>query len=232
MKKNRLNNKFVCIIAGIVIVILAFLAWKYEVWKLISIGYLRRFTGRIRGLGYLGIFLYLLSFVLGTMLFLPSLPFILLGGITYGTVLGIIFASIGDLLGATMAFLVARYIMRDRIEKILNKNKTFHEINEGVKHDGWRIVVLTRMVPVIPHWLQNYAYGITEISFKIYALVSLLCIVPATVVWIIAINTVGRGEGDAKKTMIYLAITAVVIVVISYLPKLLYKNKILGNKRN
>jgi len=199
--------------------------WKYEAWEFISIEYLKDYTDRIRSLGFLGVILYLLGFAVATMLCLPSLPFAILGGITYGTRMGILYASIGDLLGASIAFIIARYLMSDRIEKKLKNNKTFHEINEGVQKDGWRIVVLTRMVPVIPHWLQNYAYGLTEISFKTYALVSLLCILPGTAAWIIAVNTVGRNREDAQKTMLYLGIAAIVIVAISYLPKYIYKKK-------
>ncbi|SDK12012.1 TVP38/TMEM64 family protein [Natronincola ferrireducens] len=231
MVKRQLNKKLIFILISIVIGLLVWLLWKYEVWNFISIDYLRKFTGRIRRLGFLGVLLYLVSFALGTMLLLPSLPFALLGGITYGTVLGIVYATIGDLLGASMAFVVARYIGRERIEKRLKSSKAFHEIDEGVKQDGWRIVVLTRMVPIIPHWLQNYVYGLTGISFTTYAFVTLLCIIPGTAVWIFAINTVGRDEGDAKRTMIYLGIAAVAIVVISYLPKWIYKKKILNNKQ-
>lgn len=230
MEKGWLSKRVILLILIIVVGIIVLILQKYHVWDLISIEYLRRFTDKIRNLGLLGIILYIIIFSFGTMLFLPSLPFILFGGITYGTFAGIIYSSIADLLSASMAFIAARYIIRKRIERMLRKNKTFHDINKGVKEDGWRILIVTRMVPVIPRWLQNYAYGLTVISFKTYALVSLLCIVPVTAVWIIAVNTVGRGEEDARKTMIYLGIAAVLIVVISYIPKYIYKKKLMSKK--
>ncbi|MCC5911064.1 MAG: TVP38/TMEM64 family protein [Clostridiaceae bacterium] len=230
MQKKQLYKIIILLLAVIAIGVLIWILGKNKVSEFISIEFLRRFTGRIRDLGFLGVLLYLLSFAIGTMLILPSLPFALLGGITYGTVRGIIYASIGDLLGASMAFIVARYIGRGRIEKRLKRNKAFHEIDEGVKQEGWRIVVLTRMVPVIPHWLQNYAYGLTAISFTTYAFVSLLCIVPGTAAWIFAVNTVGKSQADAKKTVIYLAIAGVLIVGVSYLPRWIYKKKMLGTK--
>ncbi|ABR47479.1 SNARE associated Golgi protein [Alkaliphilus metalliredigens QYMF] len=230
MKKRHLNKKHILLIAVMVISIFIWVLYKYEIWNFISIDYLRKFTDKIQALGWLGLLLYLLSFAIGTMLFLPSVPFALLGGITYGTVQGITYAVAGDLLGASMAFIIARYIGRERIEKRLRKSKAFHEIDEGVKQDGWRIVVLTRMVPVIPHWLQNYAYGLTSISFTTYAFVSLLCIIPGTAVWIFAVNTVGRGQEDAKRTMIYLGIASVLIIAVSYLPKWIYKKKRQGSK--
>ncbi|AKL95972.1 hypothetical protein CACET_c25270 [Clostridium aceticum] len=230
MGKRQLNKKILLLFAVVVIGLIVWMLWKYKIWEVISIEYFRRFTGRIRRLGFLGVLLYLLTFTLGTMLLLPSLPFALLGGITYGTVPGIIYASVGDLLGASIAFMVARYIGRERLERRLKKSKAFHEIDEGVKQEGWRILVLTRMIPIIPHWLQNYAYGLTAISFTTYAIVSLLCIIPGTAAWIIAVNTVGKGQGDAKKTAIYMGVAAVVLVIISYLPKWIYKKKKLRKK--
>lgn len=230
MKSRQIGKPLIFLIA-IGISLLGFILWKYRIWEFISIEYLKEFTGKIRSLGSLGIILYILCFTIGTVFFLPSLPFMLLGGITYGTIMGTIYASLADLLGASLAFFIARYLMRGRIEQRLRKSKTFHEINEGVQHDGWRIVVLTRMVPIIPHWLQNYAYGVTAISYKTYAFVSLLCIVPATAVWIFAVNTVGRGQEDAKKTMVYLGIASIIIVGISYLPKYIYNKKVLAKRR-
>lgn len=227
MKKKEFSKKFILLILLIVVlvIVIALILWKYGAWKFLSIRYLRKFTGRIRNLGLLGLIIYLLSFAVGTMLCLPSLPFALLGGLTYGTVLGIIYACIGDLLGATLAFILARYVLKERIERRFKENKAFKEIDEGVKKDGWRIIVLTRMVPIIPHWLQNYAYGITSISFITYVFVTLLCIIPGTAAWIFVINRAGLGEGDAKRTILYFSIASVIIVAISYLPKWIYKRK-------
>ncbi|KAB3532855.1 TVP38/TMEM64 family protein [Alkaliphilus serpentinus] len=231
MKRRQVRKKLMILIV-IIIIVIAVALWKYPLWNLLSIiEYLKKFTTTVRNLGYLGLLLYLVAFTLGTMLFLPSLPFALFGGITYGSTLGIIYASIGDILGASLAFVIGRYFMRERIERVLQKYKTFHEINEGVKHDGWRIIVLTRMVPLIPHWLQNYAYGLTSVGFLTYALVSLLCIAPTTAVWIIVVNTLGRGEKDANKIIFYLAIAAVVIVLLSYIPKWIYKKKMLAKEK-
>lgn len=224
--KIRLINKKVILLIATVISILIFILWRYKAWELVSIDHLKEYRGKIKELGVLGILLYLLVFIIGTIFCLPSLPFALLGGITYGTVKGTIYASIGDVLGSSTAFIIGRYLLKERIEKKLKNNKTFHEINKGVQKDGWRIVVLTRMVPLIPHWLQNYAYGITAISFKTYALVSLICAIPGTAAWIFAINTVGKNKEDAKTAMIYLSISAVIIVAVSYLPRYIYKNKL------
>lgn len=202
------------------------MAWKYQPWRFMSIEYLRKFTDNIRQLGFLGVFLYLLAFALGSLILLPSLPFTILGGITYGTILGTVYASIGDSLGCAIAFIIARYVGREKIEKRLKNSKTFREIDEGVKQEGWRIIILTRMVPVIPHWLQNYAYGLTAIPFTTYVFVTLLSNIPGTAAWIFAVNTVGKGQGDARRTVIYIAIAAVLIVTISYLPKWFYKKKL------
>ena len=220
------------ILVGVVIVIAIFILWRYEAWDLLSIDYLRGFTGRIRSLGVLGVLLYLLIYMISVVLFMPSLPFTLFGGITYGIVWGTIIATSGDFLGSSLAFIIGRYLVKDKLERKLRNNKAFHEINEGVQQEGWRIVAITRMVPLIPHWLQNYAYGITKISFRTYAMVCLLSIIPGTAIWVFTINTVGRGHGDAKRSMLYLALATIGLVGISYIPKYLYNKKRLGNRKN
>jgi len=229
---SRSISKRTIILVGVVIVIAIFILWRYEAWELLSIDYLKRFTGRVRGLGILGVLLYLLIYMISVVLFMPSLPFTLFGGITYGIAWGTIIATSGDFLGSSLAFIIGRYLVKDKLEKRLKNNKAFHEINEGVQQEGWRIVAITRMVPLIPHWLQNYAYGITKISFKTYAIVCLLSILPGTAIWVFTINTVGRGQGDAKRSMFYLALATVAIVGLSYIPKYLYNKKRLGNRNN
>lgn len=224
MFKGR-KTKGLIILAGIIAAVAIFLIWKFEAWELFSINYLRSFTGRIRDLKALGVILYLLVFAVSVILFMPSLPFTLLGGITYGIGWGIVIATCGDFFGSAMAFIIGRYFAKEKIEDKLKKNKAFQEINEGVQKEGWRIVAITRMVPIIPHWFQNYAYGVTEISFRTYALVCFLSILPGTAVWVFTINTIGRGQEDARRSMLYLALATVAIVGISYIPKYIYKKK-------
>ncbi|WP_026478628.1 TVP38/TMEM64 family protein [Alkaliphilus transvaalensis] len=223
-------NKKTIILFVILLSLAIFFIWKYEAWRYISIDYIKNFTKGLKQLGSIGVVLYIIAFVLATLMFLPSLPFVILGGITYGTLKGIIYASIGDLGGAIIAFIMARYIMRQRVEKKLKRNKRFHEINKGVRQEGWRILILTRMVPIIPHCLQNYAYGLTSISFKTYSLTSLLCIVPPIAVWVIAINKVGSRGYDPQKTIIYIGVAAVAFIIISYIPKLIFKRSDLLKK--
>lgn len=220
INKRKTNRKLLLFIGTVILILIAFILWAYKMWEFADLVYLINLTDRIRNLHFLGLLLYLLIFVLGTIAFLPSLPFALLGGITYGTLQGIVYASIGNLLGASMAFIIARYIGRSKFEEKLKASKTFHEINNGIERNGWRIMVLTRMFPIIPHWLQNYAYGLTTISFKTYALVSLFCIIPGTAAWIFAVNTGARG--DIRRMLVYITIIGLLVVLSSFLVKRIY----------
>ncbi|KAB3534887.1 TVP38/TMEM64 family protein [Alkaliphilus pronyensis] len=227
MKKAGMSRFIKIALVLIIALLLIFLIIKYKLWHLVEIQYLRKFSNDIKSLGIIGVLAYILIFSIATLFFMPSLPFILFGGITYGNVKGTIYSSIADLLSASLAFFIARYLMRNTIEKALKRKMNYYEIINGVKKEGWRILVVTRMVPIIPRWLQNYAYGLTTISFKIYALVSFICIVPVTAIWIITVNTVGKVQHDTRKLLIYLGIASIVFVTISYIPKLLYKKKLL-----
>lgn len=225
MNSKKFNKRIIVLCIITLVLLLGWILWKCKAWQFLSLEYLERFTGSIRDLRFLGLIIYLAAFTLGTIAFLPSLPFALLGGITYGTIRGIVYASLGTLLGASMAFIIARYIGRKKIEKRLENSKAFHEINDRVERNGWRVLVLTRMVPIIPHWLQNYAYGLTTISFKTYALVSLLCIIPGTTAWIFAINAIDNDQADPKRTILYITLAGILLVISSYLSKWLYKRK-------
>ncbi len=226
------KSKGLMIVAALIAAIAIFLIWKYEAWELFSMSYLRRFTGRIRDLKAMGVILYLFVYAVSVLLFMPSLPFTLLGGITYGIGWGIVIATCGDFFGSALAFVISRYLAKEKIEARLKHHKAFQEINEGVQKEGWRIVAITRMVPIIPHWFQNYAYGVTKISFKTYAFVCFLSILPGTAVWVFTINTLGRGQEDAKRSMLYLALATIAIVGGSYIPKYIYKKKHLNNRSN
>ena len=182
---------------------------------------LSRLTETIEGYGVLGPVIYIAAYVLGVVFFVPGLPMTLLGGLAFGPVRGAAYVWIAATIGAALAFLVARYGLRGLVEGWVARNARLTRMDEAVAHDGWRIVMITRLVPLFPFNLQNYAYGVTRIGFWAYLTTSAVCMIPATVAYTFAGGALSRGGGDLRRTVGYLAVAGVLIVLVSLIPRYL-----------
>ena len=177
----------------------------------------------IDSFGVWGPVVYILVYIAACIFVLPGLPITLLAGI-FGAVKGTVIVSIASTLEASAAFLIARYAMRPTVEEWIEKNSRFQKIDDGVKTHGWRMVMLTRLVPLFPFNFQNYAYGLTKISFLTYALISWICMLPATIAYVFAGGSLISGQGDIKKTLFYIGIAAIFFVIISFIPSIIKKH--------
>jgi uncharacterized membrane protein YdjX (TVP38/TMEM64 family)/rhodanese-related sulfurtransferase len=135
----------------------------------------------VRTLGPWGPVAHIVLFAIGTVLFAPGALFGLLGGILFGPVLGTILNIAGATLGATAAFPVARYVAADWVRE--KAGTRLERLIKGVEAEGWRFVALTRLVPLVPFNLLNYALGLTRIPVVSYVLASLICMVPGTLAY-------------------------------------------------
>jgi uncharacterized membrane protein YdjX (TVP38/TMEM64 family) len=130
-------------------------------------------------LGYLAlIFLYVIACVL----FVPGSLLTFGAGAIYGFFEGFLLVSVGSTLGATAAFLIGRYFARDRVARWVTGSQKFRAIDDAVAKEGWKIVALTRMSPIFPFNLLNYAYGLTRIALPQYMLASWIGMMPGTAV--------------------------------------------------
>ena len=173
--------------------------------------------GKIAPLIYIG--LYLVS----TVFFLPGSPVTVLAGFVFGPLWGVFYASVASIISVSIAFLIARYVARDLVEGWVKDNTQFRKIDEQVEEQGWRILMFTRLVPIFPFNLQNYAYGLTSIRFSTYVLVSAIFMLPGTAVFVQLGGAFVSGEGNIWKTLLYLGGTGVLMVLLSLIPKLLRK---------
>jgi len=173
---------------------------------------------KIRGLGWIAPAAYVGLWVMACLFFLPGLPITLLGAVLFGAWWGMLWVVIGSNLGAALAFLAARHAVRPLVESWAADNSLFRKIDQGVARHGWRMVMITRLVPLFPFNLQNYAYGLTKISLPTYALVSLICMLPGTAAYCFAAGALVSGQGDITKTLLYLAAGAVCLVLVSLIP--------------
>jgi uncharacterized membrane protein YdjX (TVP38/TMEM64 family) len=177
----------------------------------------------VEGFGRTAPFVYIGLYLVSTVFFLPGAPVTILAGFVFGPLWGIFYASVASIISVSVAFLIARYVARDLVEGWVKDNAQFRKIDEQVEEQGWRIVMFTRVVPIFPFNLQNYAYGLTSIRFPTYVLVSAIFMLPGTAVFVQLGGAFVSGEGNIWKTLLYLGIAGVLLLLLSLIPKLLRK---------
>lgn len=180
---------------------------------------------KIDSFGAIGPLTFIGFYVAAVVFFLPGLPVTALSGLAFGPLWGTVYASIGSAIGVSCAFLIARYTAREMVASWVAGNAHFQKIDNGVKEQGWRMLMITRLVPIFPFNLQNYAYGLTQIRFSTYFLVSWICMLPGTVAFVQLGAAVNVGEGNIRLTLLYLAGAGVFIVLVSLIPALIRKRK-------
>jgi uncharacterized membrane protein YdjX (TVP38/TMEM64 family) len=145
--------------------------------------WLRNALQWIDGLGAVGALAFILLYIIATVAFLPGSILTLGAGVVFGVVWGSLYVFIGATIGATAAFLVGRYLARGWVAKKIAGNQKFRAIDEAVGREGLKIVLLTRLSPIFPFNLLNYAYGVTGVSLKDYVLAS-IGMIPGTIMYV------------------------------------------------
>ncbi len=197
---------------------------------LIRLENVARLKQRIESYGALAPAVYIAGYVLAVVFFVPGLPITVLGGVAFGPLWGTFYVWIAATIGAALAFLAARYGVRSTVERWVQASPRIARMDGQVAEHGWRIVMLTRLVPIFPFNLQNYAYGITRIGFWRYAITSSICMLPGTAAFTFAGGALGDGRGDVTRTLAYLAIAGVLLVLISLIPRWLQRrSKLAGD---
>jgi uncharacterized membrane protein YdjX (TVP38/TMEM64 family) len=165
-------------------------------------GLLIRALGWIEAQGAVGAGVFVVIYVLACVLFIPGSVLTLGAGAVYGLVRGSVLVSVASTLGATAAFLVGRYFAREWVARKIADNEKFRAIDEGVAREGWKIVGLTRLSPVFPFNLLNYAYGLTKVTLRDYLLASWIGMMPGTVLYVylgsLAGNLATLGSGGQR----------------------------------
>ena len=146
--------------------------------------------GAIHNLGVWGPVAHVALFALGSVLFVPGGLVGLVGGVLFGPVWGTILNLAGATVGATAAFLVARYMAEDWVRR--KAGRRLDQLFKGVQAEGWRIVAFVRRVPILPFNLLNYALGVTRIRLVDYVLASFLCMLPGTLAYAISATPARR----------------------------------------
>jgi uncharacterized membrane protein YdjX (TVP38/TMEM64 family) len=175
-----------------------------------------------KGMGAAGGALYAVFYIAGTALFFPGLPLTLGAGFLYGAVIGTLVVSPASVAGATLAFLIARYLARDWVTRRLKKYPQAAAIDRAIEKNGFKAVVLLRLQPVLPFNILNYALGLTSIRLRDYMLASWIGMFPATVLYVYLgsvmndISDLLRGRpnsGIAGRLLLWGGLAAIVVLV-------------------
>ena len=210
-KKRNLGKLAGIALALVAVVLVARITGLTEFVSLDGLGRLR---GWILGFGALAPVVFIVVYAVATVAFLPGTPLSLLAGLLFGPVMG----AAWTVIGATLAFLVGRYAARGLVEDWTANNERIKKLDEAVEKQGWRILLLTRLVPAFPFNLQNYAYGLTKIGLGTYVLLTAVCIIPGAAVYTFAGGSLAAAQQDLTRTFVYLGVAAVFFLVLSLIP--------------
>lgn len=184
--KRRLNSKLKLVLVICLVATLIVAAKHFNIQGLLQTSLIW-----VKSLGPLGPIAFMVIYNLATVLFIPGSILTLGGGVLFGVFWGSVYVFIAATLGATIAFLIGRYLSRSWVSRQIEGNPKFKAIDEAVAREGLKIVLLTRLSPVFPFNLLNYAFGVTQVSLRDYVLGS-IGMVPGTMMYVY----IGSLAGD------------------------------------
>lgn len=150
----------------------------------------------VTGYGVAGMAVFAIVGGLAVVFFFPGSILMTASGAAFGLGWGFATALVAACLGAALAFLVSRHVARERIERWAARKPRFAAVDQAIGEEGWKLVVLTRCCPIFPYIFQNYAYGLTRVRFRHYALGSFIGLVPATLLFVY-MGSLGRTGAQA-----------------------------------
>ena len=217
-----MKNKKMWIFIGIIVVILVLnhiFGWSAYLGNTENLKFLENM---VQDNLLLAVLIYtVLTIVSCVVLALPGVTFAIIAGLVFGPVLGTICCSVATTLGAMVAFVVGRFFLQDSIKPMAMKNKYLKKwLFDETGSNEIFILMITRLVPLFPYNLQNFAYGVTDIKFSTYSFCSLIFMLPGT-----AMYTVGTaGLADKENRILYIGIALVLTVVVMGLGAFLKKH--------
>jgi len=218
------KNKKLWIFIGLVAVILVLnhiFGWSSYLGDMDNLAFLKNMI-QDNLLGAIAI--YMAVTIIGSVvLALPGVTFAILAGLIFGPVLGTVLCTVSATAGAVLAFLAGRFFLRDSIRPAAMKNKYLKKwlFDESGKNQLF-VLMITRLVPLFPYNLQNFAYGVTDISFVTYTVGSFVFMIPGT-----AMYTIGTaGLADAENRMLYIGVALAIAVVVVFAGIILKKKYI------
>ena len=158
------------------------------------------------------VLIYIAATAIGSVvLAVPGVTFAIIAGLVFGPLLGTFCCVLAATLGAMAAFIAGRFFLKDSIKPSIEKNALLKKwLFDETGRNEMFVLMITRLVPIFPYNLQNFAYGVTDISFAAYSIGSFIFMIPGT-----AMYTIGfAGITDSENRMLYIGIAALLAVIV------------------
>jgi uncharacterized membrane protein YdjX (TVP38/TMEM64 family) len=158
------------------------------------------------------VLIYIAATAIGSVvLAVPGVTFAIIAGLVFGPLLGTFCCVLAATLGAMAAFIAGRFFLKDSIKPSVEKNALLKKwLFDETGRNEMFVLMITRLVPIFPYNLQNFAYGVTDISFAAYSIGSFIFMIPGT-----AMYTIGfAGITDSENRMLYIGIAALLAVIV------------------
>lgn len=199
--------------------ILSFFVLKhFNLFNAFSFENINEMKTYINSFGIMAPIVFIVIFVVSTILFVPGLPITVLAGILFGAFCGTAYVVIGSTIGVSLAFLIGRYLGRDVIKKITDKNEKMSKFDAYIKEHGNAILIISRLVPIFPFNLQNYAYGITDIKFSTYFWYSLIFMLPGTFIYT-SFGALAYSSIPLERVILYSCLLLTGLCILIILPR-------------
>ena len=145
------------------------------------------------------------------LLALPGVTFAIVAVVMFGAVRGTILCLAATTLGAIIAFIAGRFFLKDSIKPMLEKNRLLKKLLfDDSSRSDIVLLAITRLVPIFPYNLQNFAYGVTDISLSHYSLYTFLFMIPG-----VSLYTVGTAAVTSPENrLMYVIITALILAAV------------------
>jgi len=173
--------------------------------------------GWIRDLGLLGYVVFAVIYIVAVVTGIPGTAITAIAAAIFSSVRGVIVVSISSTVGASLAFLIARYFARDAVARWLSTKEKFSHLDQLTEEHGAIVVAITRLIPLFPFNILNYGFGLTRVRFFTYVFWSWLCMLPMTIVYVVGIDAGIKGISQGQVPWGLIGIVAVTLVILTIL---------------
>lgn len=185
-----MNRKLILLLALVTAVVISLLVLPVQAWFAEFLSWTQLNPGKAW-------VAFIAVYITSTVCFLPALPLTLAGGAIFGLTKGFLLVSLASTLGATAAFYVGRTLAREWVSRRIEAWPAFRALDGSLRQRGFWIVMLTRLSPLFPYFLLNYAYGVSAVRGREYVPATWLGMMPATLAYVYA----GSLAADLAKVL-------------------------------
>ncbi|NDO80185.1 hypothetical protein CJP72_05155 [Citrobacter sp. NCU1] len=178
----------------------------------------------VRQSGALAYILYILLFIIATLCLMPGSVLVIVGGVVFGPFWGTLLSLVAATLASSLSFLLARGLGRDLLLKYVGHTPVFQAIEKGMIRNGTDFLILTRLIPLFPYNIQNYAYGLTAISFWPFTFISAITTFPGLLIYTLMASELS-SEGITTVFMVKLCLAGLSLFILIQLAKRYARHK-------